>query len=123
MKQVAQELLRYGHRANTVSQGPEALALVSEEAPDVLVVGEWLPPVPGVDLIEAVRRSGMKAVGVVFLTGKGADGRASAFGNADIDAYVYWDKKTSFWQIVLSVQCVIAKRNYKQREASAAPPF
>jgi len=62
-------LRRRGFGVREAADGAEALQLVEEHAPDLLVVDDVLPGISGVELVDALRdRPDLPGVRVAFLT-------------------------------------------------------
>src|SRR5258708_4430653 len=61
-----------GYRVITADCGRQALRLVSEKRPDLLLLDVGLPDTSGLDVMRAVRER--STVPVILLTGRGGDG-------------------------------------------------
>ena len=68
-KLIGAVLRRGGFGVREAADGAEALQLVEEHAPDLLVVDDVLPGISGVELVDALRdRPDLPGVRVAFLT-------------------------------------------------------
>jgi two-component system phosphate regulon response regulator PhoB len=68
---VAYHLARAGYRVKTAATGPEALAAITAESPDLVVLDLMLPGRSGYDVLrELRRREETRDVGVILLTAR-----------------------------------------------------
>ena len=61
-------LIRRGHRVRTAQDGPGALCLVEEEAPDLIVSDLQMPGMDGIGFLKAVREE-FPDLPVILMTG------------------------------------------------------
>ena len=59
-----------GYRAIAVASGPEALARVGEEVPDLVILDIWLPEVDGIETLAELKRQ-WPELPVVMMSGHG----------------------------------------------------
>jgi two-component system phosphate regulon response regulator PhoB len=68
---VAYHLAKAGYQVSTAANGPEALRLAEEQAPDLVVLDLMLPGLSGYEVLEALRRRPQtQDVGVIVLTAR-----------------------------------------------------
>jgi two-component system, OmpR family, phosphate regulon response regulator PhoB len=68
---VAYHLAKAGYRVTTASNGPDALRIAEQQAPDLVVLDLMLPGLSGYEVLESLRRrSETKDVGVLVLTAR-----------------------------------------------------
>ncbi len=78
-----------GHRVFIARDGREALALVEQEQPDVLVLDVMMPHLNGLELCRAVRANPVhQAVKIIFLSAKSKEADIRAGLEAGADAYL-----------------------------------
>ena len=112
----AEVLRRDGHDVREASDGREALALVLEHHPSLLILDVWMPGVNGFEVLDQLRYDpGATAMKVVMLSNLGdADSRLEGFSGGVVD---YWVKGLSIDEFRDRVRQVLSG-------AAAAPdPF
>jgi two-component system phosphate regulon response regulator PhoB len=68
---VAYHLAKAGYQVSTAANGPEAIRMAEEQAPDLVVLDLMLPGLSGYEVLEALRRQPRtQDVGVVLLTAR-----------------------------------------------------
>ncbi|MHB8531379.1 MAG: response regulator transcription factor [Solirubrobacteraceae bacterium] len=70
---VARYLRRAGYRVRTAGDGPDALRLVAEDRPDLLVLDLMLPGLNGLEVMRRVRDGEHEPVAIILLTAKGEE--------------------------------------------------
>jgi two-component system KDP operon response regulator KdpE len=75
-----------GYRVITADCGRQALRLVSEKRPDLLLLDVGLPDTSGLDVMRAVRER--STVPIILLTGRGGDGDKVRGLNSGADDYI-----------------------------------
>lgn len=58
--------LRGGYSVRTTTSGKAALAMVAEQAPDLIVLDIYMPEMPGADVLEALKKQGYKGAVIVL---------------------------------------------------------
>ena len=82
------ELLRYnleqeGFRVSAAADGEEALVMVSEDAPDIVILDWMLPLMSGLDVCRQLRRRPeTRTIPIIMLTARGEEGDRSAASTA-----------------------------------------
>lgn len=77
-------LTRDGWRVSHLADGAEALALVRQEPPDLLILDHMLPGMSGLEILTALRADpGTRALPVMMLTARGRDREAAERAGAD----------------------------------------
>ena len=77
-------LTRDGWRVSHLADGAEALALVRQEPPDLLILDHMLPGMSGLEILTALRADpGTRALPVIMLTARGRDREAAERAGAD----------------------------------------
>ena len=88
------EVLRYnleseGFSTLVATDGEEALLLVEEENPDLIILDWMLPKLSGIDVCRALRkRKASKATPIIMLTARGEEGDKISGLDAGADDYV-----------------------------------
>ena len=101
--------LRYeGYEVEEASNGRDALAAVTREEPDLVVLDWMLPDIPGIEVGKRMRERGFKTA-ILFLTAKDAvEDKVEAL-RAGGDDYV--TKPFSLAEIVARIQAVLRRTN------------
>lgn len=92
LRSVFGETLRLdGYEVWEAADGREALALISEHRPDLLILDVWMPIVNGFEVLERLRKDSVSAAlkVVVFSNLGDADSRLETFAAGVLD---YWIK-------------------------------
>jgi two-component system phosphate regulon response regulator PhoB len=111
---VAYHLARESYRVRTVGSGPEALAALEAEVPDLLLLDVMLPGLGGLDLLREIRRRPELAhLPVILLTARKEEQDRVAGLREGADDYV--PKPFSPQELVLRVAAVL-------RRVHQAPP-
>ena len=87
-------MLRYnlekeGYRVYTTDDGEEALTMVKEHRPDVIVLDWMLPSMSGIEVCESIRRNNeTKGIPVIMLSARGEEGDRIQGLDAGADDYM-----------------------------------
>lgn len=77
-------LTRDGWRVSHLADGAEALALVRQEPPDLVILDHMLPGMSGLEILTALRAEpATRALPVMMLTARGRDREAAERAGAD----------------------------------------
>src|SRR5579862_141261 len=99
--------LRYeGYEVEEATTGPEAVGLVAEREPDLIVLDWMLPDIEGVEVGRRLRERGFKSA-ILFLTAKDATENKVEALRAGGDDYV--TKPFSLAEIVARVQAILRR--------------
>jgi DNA-binding response OmpR family regulator len=80
---------REGHAVLVARDGPEALATIARERPDLVLLDVMMPGMSGFDVCQAVRAdASLAGVRIVMLTAKGRDTDVAKGTALGADAYV-----------------------------------
>lgn len=107
------ELLRYnfeeeGFRVSAAADGEEALVMVAEDAPDIVVLDWMLPLMSGLDVCRQLRRRNeTRAIPIVMLTARGEEGDRIRGLDSGADDYV--TKPFSPRELVARVRAVLRR--------------
>jgi two-component system phosphate regulon response regulator PhoB len=105
---VAYHLARAGYRVTTASNGTDALKTATSEHPDLIVLDLMLPGVPGLAVLEELRRRDeTRDIGVVVLTAKKDE--ADRVKGLKLGADDYLPKPFSPEELVLRVEAVLRR--------------
>lgn len=105
---IAYQLTREGYRVETAATGTEALAAVSREIPDLVVLDRMLPGLSGDEVLQALKgEAGTKGMPVLVLTAKKEqEDRIEGF---ELGADDYLTKPFSPRELVLRVQAILRR--------------
>ncbi len=105
---IAYQLTREGYRVETAATGTDALASVSREIPDLVVLDRMLPGISGDEVLESLRREGAtRAVPILVLTARREqEDRIRGF---ELGADDYLTKPFSPRELVLRVQAILRR--------------
>jgi two-component system, OmpR family, phosphate regulon response regulator PhoB len=107
------ELLRYnfeqeGFRVSAAADGEEALVMVSEDAPDIVILDWMLPLMSGLDVCRQLRRRPeTRAIPIIMLTARGEEGDRIRGLNSGADDYI--TKPFSPRELVARVRAVLRR--------------
>jgi two-component system nitrogen regulation response regulator NtrX len=90
-----------GYRALGVGSGPEALARIGEEVPDLVILDIWLPDMDGIDTLAEVKRQ-WPELPVVMMSGHGTI--ETAVKATKLGAYDFLEKPLSLDKMLLLVE-------------------
>jgi two-component system, OmpR family, phosphate regulon response regulator PhoB len=111
---VAYHLARASYQVRTVADGPEALASVESQAPDLIVLDLMLPGMSGLEVLRELRgRAECSAIPVVLLTAR--RGEQERIEGLRLGADDYIAKPFSPQELVLRIGAII-------RRVQQAPP-
>ena len=107
------ELLRYnfeqeGFRVSAAADGEEALVMVSEDAPDIVILDWMLPLMSGLDVCRQLRRRPeTRNIPIIMLTARGEEGDRIRGLNSGADDYI--TKPFSPRELVARVRAVLRR--------------
>jgi two-component system phosphate regulon response regulator PhoB len=105
---IAYQLTREGYRVETASNGTEALAAVSREIPDLVVLDRMLPGLSGDEVLQSMKAEGAtKSVPVLVLTAKRE--QEDRIEGLELGADDYLTKPFSPRELVLRVQAILRR--------------
>jgi two-component system, OmpR family, phosphate regulon response regulator PhoB len=105
---VAYHLTREGFRVRTASTGPDAIAAIRAERPDLIVLDLMLPGLSGYEVLEEVRRQPeVRDVPVVVLTARREE--PDRIRGLELGADDYVTKPFSPKELVLRVEAVLRR--------------
>ncbi len=90
-----------GYRPLAVGSGPEALARIGEEVPDLVILDIWLPDVDGIDTLAEIKRQ-WPELPVVMMSGHGTI--ETAVKATKLGAYDFIEKPLSLEKTLLVVE-------------------
>lgn len=70
---VARYMERAGYRSRVASTGPQAIHMVEQQRPDLIVLDLMLPGVDGLEVMRRIRGSERDRVAIILLTAKGEE--------------------------------------------------
>jgi two-component system response regulator ResD len=105
---VARYLERAGYRARVATDGPQALALCAERAPDLVVLDVMLPGIDGLEVMRRLREHPSPAR-VILLTARGREAERIVGLRRGADDYVV--KPFSPGELVARVEAVLRRRH------------
>jgi two-component system phosphate regulon response regulator PhoB len=113
---IAYQLTREGFRVETAANGNEALAAVSREIPDLVVLDRMLPGLSGDEVLQTLRtESATKTVPIMLLTAKREqEERIAGF---ELGADDYLTKPFSPRELVLRVRAILRRLEKSSGEA------
>jgi len=106
------EILRYnleraGFEVTVARDGEEALTLIAERAPDLVVLDWMLPHLSGIEVCRQIRRGGARAIPIIMLTARSEEAdkvRALTTGADD-----YLTKPFSPGELAARIQAVLRR--------------
>ncbi len=107
------ELLRYnfeqeGFRVSAAADGEEALVMVSEDAPDIVILDWILPLMSGLDVCRQLRRRPeTRNIPIIMLTARGEEGDRIRGLNSGADDYI--TKPFSPRELVARIRAVLRR--------------
>jgi two-component system, OmpR family, phosphate regulon response regulator PhoB len=101
-------LEKEGYAVSTAGDGEEALMMVNERLPDLLILDWMLPKVPGIEVCRRVRaRTDARNVPIVMLTARGEE--SDRIRGLDIGADDYVVKPFSMTELLARVRAVLRR--------------
>jgi len=101
-------LEKEGYTVATAGDGEEALMMVNERLPDLLILDWMLPKVPGIEVCRRVRaRTDARNVPIVMLTARGEE--SDRIRGLDIGADDYVVKPFSMTELLARVRAVLRR--------------
>ena len=107
------ELLRYnlekdGYRVGVALDGDEALIMVEERQPDLLLLDWMLPKTPGIEVCRRIRsRSNVRNLPIIMLTAKDAEGERIRGLDTGADDYI--TKPFSMSELMARIRAVLRR--------------
>ncbi len=99
-----------GHRARRVATGPDALAAVAEDKPDLVLLDVMLPGRTGYDVCQTLRRDpALDDMKIVILTAKG--GAYEAEKGLALGADAFFEKPFSTQDLLATLRGLIGGRD------------
>ncbi|MGC1165795.1 MAG: response regulator transcription factor [Solirubrobacterales bacterium] len=111
---VSRYLERAGYAATTAADGLEAIRLVAERRPDLVVLDVMLPQLDGLQVLRRLREGGDGRVPVILLTAKGEQEDKLAGLRSGADDYVV--KPFSPGELVARVDAVLRRVHPPEQE-------
>jgi two-component system, NtrC family, nitrogen regulation response regulator NtrX len=104
-----------GYRVTTVGSGGDAVALVSDEAPDLVFLDIWMPGLDGLETLGAMRRV-RPEVPVVMISGHGTI--ETAVKATRLGAYDFLEKPLSIEKTLLTIGHALERGRLERENAS-----
>lgn len=106
------EILRYnleraGFEVMAARDGEEALILINERAPDLVVLDWMLPHLSGIEVCRQIRRSGGQAIPIIMLTARSEEADKVRALNTGADDYL--TKPFSPSELTARIQAVLRR--------------
>ena len=101
--------------SHVVYNGEEALSLVQDEEPDVMVLDLMMPGINGVEVLRKIKQDHPN-VEVIILTGHGSE-KDKALAE-ELGAFAYLQKPTDIDKLAQIMKQAYAKRQQKDNSAS-----
>lgn len=113
---VAYQLTREGFQVETAATGPEAMAALEREAPDLVLLDRMLPGLSGDEVLKALRADpSMQSIPVLILTAKRE--QDERIEGLELGADDYLTKPFSPKELVLRVKAILRR----SQESGATP--
>jgi two-component system phosphate regulon response regulator PhoB len=97
-----------GYRVATASDGEEALMLVGEETPDLILLDWMLPQISGIEICRRLRaRAETASIPIIMLTARGEE--ADRIRGLDIGADDYITKPFSMTELLARIRAVLRR--------------
>ena len=98
-------LERRGHLVIEAASGCDAVALVREQSPDLIVMDIMMPKMSGIDAVKAIRE--FSTAPIIFLTAKSLDSdKESAYLSGGDD---YLEKPFSSTELILKIEALLRR--------------
>lgn len=104
-----------GYRVFEALEGQDALALVREERPDLVLLDIWMPDVDGVELLKEIKATAPEAR-VIMISGHGNINTAVA--TAKLGAFDFLEKPLSLDSLLPTIQRALARREERDPSPS-----
>jgi two-component system nitrogen regulation response regulator NtrX len=112
-------LVDEGYRASVAPDAESALAMLAEEAPDLVLLDVMLPGLDGLAALERLRASG-EDVAVVLMSGQASI--ESAVKATKLGAFDYLEKPLDPARLLLTVRNALETSRLRRRNRELAPP-
>jgi two-component system nitrogen regulation response regulator NtrX len=89
-----------GHEVVTAASGEEALRVVEEELPSLVLLDIWLPGIDGIDVLKAIK-AGHSQIHVIMMSGHGTI--ETAVKATKLGAFDFIEKPLSLEKVILAV--------------------
>lgn len=100
-----------GYEAIASADGETALKLVSQEAPDLLLLDIWLPGMDGIEVLKKIK-SDCPFLPVIMMSGHGTID--TAVKATKLGAYDFLEKPLSYEQVILSIANALKYRELQE---------
>jgi two-component system nitrogen regulation response regulator NtrX len=100
-----------GYRPLAVGSGPEALARIGEEVPDLVILDIWLPEIDGIDTLAEIKRQ-WPELPVIMISGHGTI--ETAVKATKLGAYDFIEKPLSLEKTLLVVDRALEHAHLEQ---------
>jgi two-component system phosphate regulon response regulator PhoB len=106
------EILRYnleraGFEVASARDGEEALTLIAERTPDLVVLDWMLPHISGIEVCRQIRRSGARSIPIIMLTARSEEADKVRALNTGADDYL--TKPFSPSELAARIQAVLRR--------------
>jgi two-component system phosphate regulon response regulator PhoB len=107
-----------GHRTFEAGDGHEALALIQEHRPHIVILDWMMPGLSGIEVTRAIREDpDLARITVVLMTGQGSFDAENEAREAGVDHFIA--KPIMPRQLLTLVERIIAARRQEKEEAPA----
>ena len=105
-------LVKEGYKVSSSSNGEEALSLIKEKKPELILLDWMLPDLSGIDICKNIRRdSNFKSLPIIMLTAKGEEEDKVKGLESGVDDYV--TKPFSFNELSARIKAVLRRSDPK----------
>jgi two-component system nitrogen regulation response regulator NtrX len=104
-----------GYRVSAVGNGADAVALVAEEAPDLIFLDIWMPGMDGLDTLREIKRLRPDAT-VIMISGHGTI--ETAVKATRLGAYDFIEKPLSIEKTLLTITHALERARLSEENAS-----
>ncbi len=104
-----------GYRVQAVGTGPDAIAQVAEEAPDLIFLDIWMPGMDGLDTLREIKRLRPDAT-VVMISGHGTI--ETAVKATRLGAYDFIEKPLSIEKTLLTITHALERARLSEENAT-----
>lgn len=96
--------------------GEEGLAMVDKEDPDIIILDVMMPGMNGFEVLQELRKPGVKWRPVIMLTGKGASSDIKKGYNLEADHYITKPFRTKELLQGIETMLSLFSRNEEEKE-------